>query len=95
MRQHFMIAILIAATATTVAVAADDDPYLWLEDVEGEQALQWAKEKSAADTAVLEATPQYPEIYDQLVGPTKRAGVWGCIWPMRSMSAEITVPIMK
>lgn len=26
---------------------------------------------------------------------TKRVGVWGCNWPIRSMSAEMTVPIMK
>ena len=67
MRQNLMIAILIVTTAASVAIAADEDPYLWLEEVEGEQALQWAKEKSAADTAVLEATPPYSEIYDQLV----------------------------
>ncbi|MBM2716007.1 hypothetical protein JQK88_33470 [Mesorhizobium caraganae] len=27
--------------------APDDDPYLWLEDVEGERALAWAASQSA------------------------------------------------
>ena len=28
--------------------APDDDPYLWLEEVEGERALQWVEARNAA-----------------------------------------------
>ncbi len=36
-----------------------DDPWLWLEDVEGERALAWVRERNAASEAVLEADPRF------------------------------------
>jgi prolyl oligopeptidase len=66
MRHRFVIAVLIFAVAS-IALAADEDPYLWLEEVENEKALEWAKAKSEADTAVLEAQPNYTEIYDTMI----------------------------
>ena len=47
--------------------AAQDDPYLWLEEVEGEKALAWAKERSAADTAELEAVPGFAAAHARLL----------------------------
>ncbi len=67
MRYRLIIAVLIFAAATSVAFAADEDPYLWLEEVENAEALEWAEAKSAEDTAVFEATPEYTEIYDTLI----------------------------
>ncbi len=67
MRHRFAVAILITLFAATIWVAADEDPYLWLEEVENEKALAWAKERSVKDTAVLEAVPEYAEIYARLV----------------------------
>ena len=46
MRQRLAVALLAALAC--VALAADEDPHLWLEEVEGEKALAWAKERSAA-----------------------------------------------
>jgi prolyl oligopeptidase len=66
MRKNLSIAILITLVAATLCIAADEDPYLWLEDVESEKALSWAKERSDADTAVLEAVPEYDDIYSKL-----------------------------
>ena len=67
MRTKFSIAILIPLFAATICIAADEDPYLWLEEVEGEKPLSWAKEKSAADTAVIEAVPEFEEIHNKLL----------------------------
>ena len=67
MRNCLTIAILITLFAAGSAPAADEDPYLWLEEVENEKALAWAGTKSATDTAVLEAVPEYGEIYAKLV----------------------------
>ncbi len=67
MRTKFSIAILISLFAATICIAADEDPYLWLEEVEGEKALSWAKEKSAADTAVIEAVPEFEGIHARLI----------------------------
>ena len=60
---RLLIALLATFITTTVCVAADDDPYLWMEEVENEKALAWARERSDADTAVLEAVPEFSEIH--------------------------------
>ena len=62
MRQRLSIAILITIFAAGFAVAADEDPYLWLEEVENEKALSWAKERSDKDTAVIAEVPEFTEI---------------------------------
>ncbi len=67
MRTKFSITLLIALFAATICVAADEDPYLWLEEVEGEKALNWVKERSAADTAVIEAVPEFEAIHARLL----------------------------
>jgi prolyl oligopeptidase len=67
MRQRLLVAILITLLASTVAVAQDEDPYLWLEEVEGEKALSWVKEQSAAAVAEIEAVPEFAELHEQLL----------------------------
>ncbi|MFO0333992.1 MAG: prolyl oligopeptidase family serine peptidase [Pseudomonadota bacterium] len=36
------------------------DPYLWLEDVEGERALAWARERNERSLGELRADPRFP-----------------------------------
>ena len=67
MRNKLSIAFLIALFTATICIAADEDPYLWLEEVEGEKALAWAKERSAADTEVIEAVPEFGEFHEKLL----------------------------
>ncbi len=50
-----------SATATATATA-DTDPYLWLEDVQGERALAWVRERNAQSRAALEAQPRFAEM---------------------------------
>ncbi|MBN2201099.1 S9 family peptidase [bacterium] len=38
------------------------DPYLWLEEVHGERALEWVREENAKTIAVLEKDPRFPGI---------------------------------
>jgi prolyl oligopeptidase len=40
------------------------DPYLRLEDVEGDTALAWVREQNARSLALLEADPRYQGLYD-------------------------------
>ena len=40
------------------------DPFLWLEDVEGDAALGWVREQNARSLALLEADPRYQRLYD-------------------------------
>ncbi|MBX9745418.1 MAG: prolyl oligopeptidase family serine peptidase, partial [Hyphomonadaceae bacterium] len=39
-----------------------DDPYLWLEEVEGERALQWVETENARSLAVLEGDPRFADL---------------------------------
>ena len=41
------------------AAAPPDDPFLWLEDVQGEQALAWVRERNAIAERELQAVPQH------------------------------------
>ncbi|MGD9253198.1 MAG: S9 family peptidase, partial [Holophagae bacterium] len=66
MRRHLAVVFLIGLFAVTV-FAADDDPYLWMEEVENEKALAWAKERAETDTAVIEAVPEFEAIKQELV----------------------------
>jgi len=45
--------------------AGEDDPFLWLEEVEGKAALEWVTEQSKQCTAELEAVPEYSSILQQ------------------------------
>ena len=50
------------ALAQTAADPADD-PFLWLEDVEGERALAWVEAQNDATAAELRASPLYDALY--------------------------------
>ena len=56
-------ALALAALAGVAAAQSVDDPFQWLEDVQGDKALAWAKERNAKTLAVLEARPEYKPIY--------------------------------
>lgn len=65
-----LVAVLLALGACTKQDAAED-PYLWLEDVEGEEALAWVEEQNDVSLGYLEALPTFAplqernlEIYD-------------------------------
>ena len=40
----------------------DSDPFLWLEDVQGERALAWVHEQNRASEGVLQATPGFDSL---------------------------------
>ena len=59
-----MIRSLLAAAALSLAVAAappPEDPYLWLEEIEGERALTQVKKWNAETSQQLEAMPGFEE----------------------------------
>jgi prolyl oligopeptidase len=49
-----------AATATTDLSL--DDPFAWLEDVQGEKALAWVRQRNAESTGVLQARPGFEQM---------------------------------
>jgi prolyl oligopeptidase len=58
---------LIMFAAVTACAPADkvEDPYLWLEEVQGEEALAWVEEQNADSLGYLEALPTYKPIYER------------------------------
>ncbi len=50
---------------TEVALIAQDDPFLWLEEVDGERALDWVKAQNADTARRLESQPLFDELYAQ------------------------------
>lgn len=61
--------LTLALSATTAGVtgmigsAAMADDYLWLEEVEGEAALNWAEQQNARSLPQIMSHPSYPQLY--------------------------------
>ena len=53
----------LPAMAADVA-KIDRDPYLWLEEVQGERALAWVRERNADSRAVLQQHPRFAAMRD-------------------------------
>ncbi len=50
----------------TAAIAPDlDDPYLWLEEVEGEDALDWVRGQNARSLKQLETDPRFKPMFQE------------------------------
>src|SRR5690348_10941217 len=58
MRLSF-VPLLLAASAGAVAMAAEDDPFLWLEEVDGARALEWVHAQNDRSLDVLQKDERY------------------------------------
>ena len=64
--QHVISLTLLLSIFPLNSFGEDNvDPYLWLEDVEGEKALQWAEDRNTESLAVLQKLPEYQPLYDK------------------------------
>jgi prolyl oligopeptidase len=58
--KSLLTALAMTASLTTSAqTPPTDDPYLWLEEVQGEKALAWVRERNRESRAVLEKHPRF------------------------------------
>ncbi len=60
------------ATAQTakepaMSTASQADPHQWLEDVEGEKALSWVRERNAKSEAALASTPEFKKLESEIL----------------------------
>src|SRR5688500_2714112 len=66
MRAKWALAVGLGLAAVEVAMAAhgetEVDPYVWLEDVGGDVALDWVKERNAESNAELTKKPDFAEL---------------------------------
>ena len=65
MRSAFLGLLLMtigsASASAQRAAATADDPYIWLEDVSGQRAMDWVNSHNAKTQKVLEADPRYQQ----------------------------------
>jgi len=52
-------ALAALTAAASVHAAAQDDPYLWLEEIESPEVLEWVRAENARSLAVLESDPRF------------------------------------
>ena len=67
--------ISVAATLLLcLSASAQEDPYLWLEDVTGQKQFEWVKAQNALTSPILEATPEFNQMRARMLGiATSRA----------------------
>ncbi len=56
--------VLVFLLIFTAGLAAQEDPYLWLEKVQSPKALDWVKKQNASSTAVLEKVEGFKSVYE-------------------------------
>ncbi|MBU1325620.1 MAG: prolyl oligopeptidase family serine peptidase [Alphaproteobacteria bacterium] len=58
---------VLAQQASAAGFAQSDasDPYLWLEEVEGERAMAWVRQQNEASLGTLQGDPRYQGLHDQ------------------------------
>ena len=77
-----LVTLTILAMVTQLIMAQNNDPYLWLEKVDDDKALEWVEEWNKKSLATLTSQPDYENIYgknleilnsdDRIADPTIR-----------------------
>ncbi len=65
MQTQKILALVSVLTILPLTVVGEDsvDPYLWLEDVEGKKALDWAEARNVESLEILENLAEYEPLY--------------------------------
>jgi prolyl oligopeptidase len=85
------VALLFALLAKAQPVnAASNDSHVWLEDVKGDKALAWVRERNAVSTTLIQALPEFTQNRanvlevlnnrDQIPGITRRGNYFYNFW---------------
>ena len=62
---QFKILVLFAGLAGASLASVENDPYLWLEGVDDEKALDWVRAENAETASRLKSNPLFEELYTQ------------------------------
>jgi len=60
---YFKTFVLLLVIAATSSCWADEDPYLWLEGVDDEKALDWVRAENASTAERLKSNPLFEELH--------------------------------
>lgn len=67
---RFVLSCLLVTLMTTAVAAVDeptDDPYLWLENIDGERAMEWVQSQNARSTGILRQVPEFEPIRERFL----------------------------
>lgn len=67
MSARLAVSLLACLMVTAMPTAAQEDPYLWLEDVGGDKPLAWVREQNAATQPLLESQPGFKALHERLL----------------------------
>ena len=63
----FLLGVTLSMSLSAAPAADATDPYLWLEDVTGDAALKWVRERNAASTQALAETEAFKALDARLL----------------------------
>jgi prolyl oligopeptidase len=63
----FFLTLPFLMLGVPAVTAADNDPYVWLEDVHGAKPLAWVAEQNKKSLSVLKADPRYSKNYNSVL----------------------------
>src|SRR5262245_11621676 len=63
LRPSTLLSAILVLTTTYLAAPTPDDPWLWLEDIDGSRALQWVHEQNDKTLARYSSDPLYKVLY--------------------------------
>ena len=67
MNARIAAATLMLLTSPLAAAQPADDPYVWLEEVQGEKAIAWVKAQNAVSQPALEGSPEFKALHERLL----------------------------
>ncbi len=69
MRYRMLAATILSCIALTgmVAMAEEQDPYVWLEDIHGAKPLEWVAAQNAVSLKALKSDPRYQSDHDAIL----------------------------
>ena len=63
---RLILACLANLLLTSLVFAQEADPFLWLEEINGAQPIEWVKQQNIQTIKELEDVPEYKPIFDRV-----------------------------
>ncbi len=67
MKSYVVLTILMGYALLSMHAQMSEDPFLWLEEVEGKRALEWVETQNEETLSLLEQNEAYPTIFNRTV----------------------------